>query len=142
MMGAVPEVQIVLEANECRQHVVPRPAIASRTSPAIIVVWCPAYCARRVDLRRAAETQPAQVQPWLLTSCELREEVRPVVAATPDDSSPARLAHFGRGVRCTVVRASLEEQDLRRRVLRQSPSESSASRTSANDYVVITSHEC
>src|SRR5262249_58055243 len=61
MMGAVAEIQIVLEANECRQHVVPRPAIASRTSPAIIVVWCPAHCARRVDLRRGAETQPAQV---------------------------------------------------------------------------------
>ncbi len=126
--------EVVLDAQEERQHVVPRPA---RDAPAVVVEVAAAHPQHRVHRAAAADELPARlVQAAAVASRLGLGVVVPVAALVEQAGKPGRRASLQAPVRPT----GFEQQDVACRVLAEAGGDGAARRPGADDDVIVGLH--
>ncbi len=134
------EVEVGLEPVEALEHMRRRPALAALLGPLVEGVEDAANGDLAVDRGAAADAPAAPVDALLLALGAARHQLGPHVdgleLGREDDVEGVRARHLGRLLGRAVVRAGLQQQDPRARVLAQPCGERCTCRPGADDDVV------
>ena len=133
---AVGPVLVGLGPQEVGQAIVPRPAVAAKIGPAVIVAAMPAHIQHRVDGARPAQRLAARlkaappVQPGLRNGA-----IGPVAQLAAPRHQPDR-AHRRADQDMVAAAPRFQQADLNRRILAEPRGERRARRSAPRDHIV------
>ena len=140
MVGPITEGEVVLEANERRENVVPSPAVAPLLLPAVEVFRYAADRDLTIDCRASSHALAAPVWPRLLAVRSAGQEgVVPELTVLRIGNNVEWVwdLHCARGIGSSIVGTCFEEQNGRIGVLAQSSCQRCSARSRPDDDVVI-----
>ena len=142
----VAKIDVVLDRDEQRQHIRPRPALVSHRGPAIEIERRAARCDRRVDHRCAADQASARHSQAASAQCAGAVGIGeiPVELRNPGRAAPMVLAAESKerrhGFLLREIGAGLEQQDFTRGIFGQTRRDNAPARARADNDDIIVVH--